>query len=102
MKAVGEGIAFYKRHRQETMAIMARHARLDGPEVLVPSYEWFKKVFLDVPYPTREGFKSILETLYTSRKGVSHLQPEALVDRSLLVELVKGGFFRSLDECSRN
>lgn len=102
LKAVGEGIVFYKRHRQETMAIMARHARLDDPEVLETSYEWFKKVFLDVPYPTRDGFKSILEMLYTSRKGVSHLEPEALVDRSLLEELVREGFFRSLAERSRN
>ena len=104
LKAVGEGIAFYKCHKQETIAIMAKYTRLDDPEVLEASYDWFKKVFLNVPYPTSDGFESILEMLstYTGRKGVSHLEPGALVDRSLLEELVKGGFFRSLDECSRN
>jgi NitT/TauT family transport system substrate-binding protein len=103
LEAVGEGIAFYKCHKQETIAIMAKYARLDDAEVLEASYDWFKKVFLDVPYPTSDGFESILEMLstYTGRKGVSHLEPGALVDRSLLEELVKGGFFRSLDECSR-
>ncbi len=102
LKAVGEGIVFYKRHRQETMAIMARHARLDSPEVLETSYEWFKKFFLDVPYPSRDGFKSILEMLYASRNRVSYLEPEALVDRSLLDELVREGFFRPLAESSGN
>jgi len=104
LKAVGEGIAFYKRHKQETMTVIAKYTHLDDPKILETSYEWYKKVFLDVPYATTDGFKSILEMLstYTGRKGVSHLEPEAMVNRNLLEELVRDGFFRSLAENSGN
>jgi ABC-type nitrate/sulfonate/bicarbonate transport system substrate-binding protein len=98
LKAVVEGIAFYKRNGQETIAMMAKYTGIRDRETLATSYEWFKKTFPDVPYPTVEGFKAILDMIRPSRKDIPKLDPKALVDQSLLDELVKDGFFRSLNQ----
>lgn len=102
LKAVGEGLDFYKGHQQKSMEIMARYTRTEDPAVLATSYEWFKKVFLDVPYPTAEGFRNILDMLYASRKGVPVVESKALIDRTLLDELARDGFSRSLADGSRS
>ncbi len=102
LKAVGEGLDFYKRQKTRTMQIMARYTRIEDAAVLATSYEWFKKVFSDVPYPTVEGFRNILETIAMNRKGVAAVEPKALIDRSLLEELARDGFFRSLLDGSRS
>lgn len=101
LKAVLEGLSFYKHNKEETLTIMAKHTGLHDREIMATSYEWFKKVFLDRPYPTAEGFKSILDMIYASRKGVPYLDPKALVDRTPLDELASDGFLQSLTTGSR-
>ena len=101
LKAVLEGLSFYKRNKEETLNVMAKYTGLRDRAVLANSYEWFKKVFLDVPYATPDGFKSILEMIYLNRKGVPHLDPSTLVDRTLLDALANDGFIQSLNAGSR-
>ena len=96
-----EGLSFYKRNKEETLNVMAKYTGLRDRAVLANSYEWFKKVFLDVPYATPDGFKSILDMIYLNRKGVPHLDPSTLVDRTLLDALANDGFIQSLNAGSR-
>jgi NitT/TauT family transport system substrate-binding protein len=101
LKATLEGLSFYKRNKEESLNIMAKYTRLGDRAVLATSYEWFKKVFPDVPYATPEGFKTILDMIYINRKGASPLDPKTLVDRTLLDTLANDGFIQSLNTPSR-
>lgn len=101
LKAVLEGLSFYKRNKEETLNVMAKYTGLRDRAVLANSYEWFKKVFLDLPYATPEGFKSILDMIYVSRKGVPTLDPKTLVDRTLLDALANDAFLQSLSVGSK-
>ena len=98
LKAVMEGITFYKLHKEATIAIMMKYTGIRDHEVMVTSYEWFKKIFLNIPYPTVEGFRTILDMIRVSRKEVPNLDPKALVDRRPLDELVNDGFLRTLNQ----
>ena len=96
LKGVLKGIAFYKRNKHETVAIISKYSRLHDLAVLDSSYEWFRKIFPDTPYPTVEGFKTIFNMIAENRKGVASVDPKSLVDRTLLDELAANGFLRSL------
>ena len=101
LKATLEGLSFYKRNKEETLNVIAKYTRLRDRAVIATPYEWFKKVFADIPYATPEGFKTILDMIYLNRKGIPHLDPKTLVDRTLLDTLVNDGFIQSLNAPSR-
>ena len=51
------------------------------------SYEFHKKLFPLPPYPTAEGFKTVLAEIRDSAIDEKKLSPELFYDRTLLDEL---------------
>src|SRR4051812_8227769 len=61
VKAVTEAVWFMKHHRAESEKIIAKYMRVDDPRLASVEYDFNVALFPDLPYPTLEGMKLILE-----------------------------------------
>jgi len=56
----------------------------------------YRPLFLEVPYPTEKGMRTILDFLAQSDPRYKSLRPEKTVDTSLVKELVDSGFIEEI------
>lgn len=97
MRAYAEGIHYYKTHRAESLAILAKYLKTNDAEVLNEIYEDIGlKLTAEKPYPTLRGIGVMLrETAGSHPKGAS-VRPEDFVDLSFVKELDSSGFIDRL------
>ena len=97
MKAYVEGIHYYKTHRQDSLAIMARYLKTNDLEALSETYETIGLTLLpEKPYPTLKGIQIILQELSTREPNVKNAKAEQFVDASFVRELDASGFIDRL------
>ncbi len=97
MKAYVEGIHYYKTHRQESLAILAKYLKSDDPEALAETYEVVGLTLLpEKPYPTLRGIQIMLRELAEKEPKAQTAKPEQFVDMSFVKELDSSGFIDRL------
>jgi len=96
VKAVAEGIHFYKRQPEISLRILQRQIPGAAPDELSEAMEHFKRELDDRPYPRLEGIKTALELISQQTPAAKDADPARFVDRSLLEELERDGFFSAL------
>lgn len=97
MKAYVEGIHYYKSHRAESLAILAKYLKTNDPEVLTEVYEDVGlKLTAEKPYPTLRGFGIMLRELASTNPKSSAARPEDFVDLTFIRELDSSGFIDRL------
>ncbi|HEY1266079.1 MAG TPA: ABC transporter substrate-binding protein [Candidatus Binatia bacterium] len=96
VKAVTEAIHFMKHNRAESEKMIAKYMRLDDPRLAGVEYEFNVGLFPDLPYPTLEGMKLILENLAAETPEFARHKPEEFVDSSLVERLKREKFLESL------
>src|ERR1051325_9616612 len=96
LKAYAEAIKVVKTDRERTIRIFAQRMRLDDREILNDTYNYFAPRF---SFPPRVDMQGIRETVHFYAETSPELRgrkPEEFVDSSLMDELEREGFFKSL------
>jgi NitT/TauT family transport system substrate-binding protein len=96
VKAVTEAIWFMKHNRAESEKIIAKYMRLDDPRLVAVEYEFNVPLFPDLPYPTIDGMRLILENLAAETPEFARHDPKEFVDSSIVDRLKREQFLESL------
>ena len=98
MKGYVEGISIAVKDREQTLKIISQYSRTTDPEILQETYDVIvAKGFLRVPYPSIEGFKTVLDFIADTREAKAKtIDPKSIVDSTFVRELDESGFIKSL------
>jgi NitT/TauT family transport system substrate-binding protein len=67
--------------------VLAKYTRVSNPEVLEATYQDFAKYVQPIPRPTPAGVKLVLDQMVKSEPKEASVNPESLIDISILQEL---------------
>lgn len=95
-RAIIEAIHIIKTEKEYAKAIFQKNLRVADPEGLERAYLAYSKVFPEVPYPTAEGVKTMLDDLAPRNPKAATADPKTFVDMSLVAELEKSGLIKQL------
>lgn len=97
MRAYVEGIHYYKTHRAESLAILAKYLKTAEAEVLTEVYEDIGLTLTPQrPYPTLRGIEIMLRELAARDPKTKAARPEEFVDLTFVRELDSSGFIDRL------
>lgn len=96
LKAYSEAIHVLKTDRERSQKVLAKRMRLEDQEILNATYDYFSRRFSYPPRVNMEGVKDTLEFYAESNPELKNRNPQDFVDHSLLDELEREGFFKSL------
>jgi len=96
LKAFTEGLHRFKMDKRFSMDVLAKNTNSQADEILTQTYDLYRPLFLEVPYPTEKGMRTILDFLAQSDPRYKSLRPEKTVDTSLVKELVDSGFIEEI------
>jgi hypothetical protein len=85
-----------KTDREQTMKIFAKRMRVEDPETVRSTYEYFAPRFSFPPRVNLEGVRDTLQFYAEQNPDFKNRKPEEFLDQSLLDELEKEGFFKKL------
>ena len=97
LRAYVEAVHVIKTDRERTSKIFAKRMRIEEPDVLKTTYDYFAPRF---SFPPRVDLSGVRDTLrfYAEQQSpeLKNRSPEEFIDQSLLDELEKEGFFKKL------
>ena len=96
LRAYAESIHVIKTDRERTMKVFAHRMRVDDPETVRSTYEYFAPRFSLPPRVNLSGVRDTLNFYAEQNADFKNRKPEEFVDHSLLDELEKEGFFKKL------
>jgi len=102
IKAYVEGVAYYKKHKQETLEVLRKKLRIDSGQkadlrYLESSYELLaKKYYAPVPYPSVKGVESILEFLAEEDPKIKKPNAKLFINDSIVREIEASGFIDAI------
>ncbi len=97
MKAYAEGIYYYKTHRTESLAVLAKYLKTNDREVLTEVYEHLGLALTpQKPYPTLRGIEIMLRELAVRDPKAKGARPEEFVNQTFIKELDSSGFIDRL------
>ena len=96
VRAMTEAIHFLKTDKEAAKAIISKNLGITDPEGLERAYRDYSAVFPEVPYPTPEGVKTMLDDLAPRNPKAATADPKAFVDMSFVRELEASGFIKQL------
>lgn len=95
LKAYSEAVYVIKRDRERTSGVFAKRMRLDDPEILNATYNYFAPRFSFPPRVDMAGIKDTLDFYAETSPEIRGRNPQEFVDHSVLEELEKEGFFKT-------
>ena len=96
LRAYAEAIHVIKTDRTRSMNVFAKRMRIDDAETVKSTYDYFAPRFSFPPWVNLEGIKDTLDFYAERNPDFKNHKPEEFVDQSLLSELDKEGFFKTL------
>ncbi|MBI4526712.1 MAG: ABC transporter substrate-binding protein [Deltaproteobacteria bacterium] len=96
LKAVIEGVHFYKNSREESIRIMGKYLNIQDQEAMGEIYDLYKNIFLPVPFPTVEGMQTLLSWMAQRDPRAAEAKVEQFIDTTTLKEIEKSGFVSRL------
>jgi hypothetical protein len=99
MKAFVEGVAYFKRNKDDSMRILMKKMRIEkGKETyLERSYQLYASQYIEnVPAPSVNGAKTVLEFLVKDFPKAKTADPNSFIDNSLIKPLEESGFIKAL------
>ncbi len=85
-----------KRHRQESERIIAKRMKLNDPALVAIEYSFNVALLPDLPYPTIDGMRLILDNLALENPEYARHDPREFVDSSIVDRLKQERFLESL------
>ena len=95
-RAVIEAMHIIKTEKEYAKTIFKKNLGVSDPEGLERAYKDYANAFPEVPYPTPEGVKTMLDDLARSNPKAASADPKTFVDMSLVKELDSSGFIKQL------
>lgn len=95
-RAMVEAIHIIKTEKEYTIGLIRKNLGVSDPEGLARAYKDYSNIFPEVPYPTPEGVKTMLDDLAPKNSKAATADPKAFVDPSLIRELDSSGFIKQL------
>ena len=96
MKAMVEGIQFFKTQKPSTLKSLDAFARLGQPDLIEETYRHYHEILPRVPYPDLEGIRNVLKEIAAKDARARGLKPETFADTRFLKELEESGFVQKL------
>ena len=96
LKAIAEGIRFYKREREASIKIAERYLPGAAREEIADALDHYNRDLDERPLPRPEGFKIALELVAQQTALAKGVDPDRFIDTSPLRELERSGFFAAL------
>jgi NitT/TauT family transport system substrate-binding protein len=98
LRSYGEAIHVIKTQREKTINVFAKRMRIDDPETLKTTYEYFAPRFSFPPRVSLEGVRDTLNFYAEHNSAFKNRKAEEFLDQSLMDELQKEGFFKKLGQ----
>lgn len=95
-KAMTEAIHFIKTDKEGTKAIFSKNLKLTDPEGLERAYKAYSGIFPEVPLPSADGVKTMLDDLAPRNPKAAAADARQFVDMSFVQELETSGFIKQL------
>ena len=95
-RAMVEAIHIIKTEKEYAKAIFKKNLGVSNPDGLERAYQDYSAVFPEVPYPTPEGVKTMLDDLAIKNPKAGAADPKTFVDLSFVKELESSGFIKQL------
>jgi hypothetical protein len=96
VKAVTEAVSFMKRNRAESERIISKYMKLTDPNLVAIEYDFNVALFPNLPYPTLDGMRLILENLAIENPEHARRDPKEFVDSSIVDRLKQEKFLESV------
>ena len=96
VKAVTEAVRFMKRNRPESERIISKYMKLNDARLVGIEYEFNVALFPDLPYPTVDGMRLILDNIVAENPEYARRDPKEFVDLSIVERLKQEKFLESL------
>ena len=95
-RAMIEAIHIIKNEKEYAKALFKKNLGVADPEGLERAYQDYSNIFPEVPYPTADGVKTMLDDMAAKIPKAATADPKTYVDLSLVAELEKAGFIKQL------
>ena len=95
-RAMVEAIHIIKTEKEYAIGLIKKNLGVSDPEGLARAYKDYSNIFPEVPYPTPDGVKTMLDDLAPKNPKAATADPRAFVDPSLIRELESSGFIKQL------
>src|SRR5262245_7709871 len=96
LRAYAEAIHVIKTDRERTMKIFANRMRVDDPETVRSTYDYFAPRFSFPPRVNLAGVRDTINFYAEQNADFKNRKAEEFVDHSLMDELEKEGFFKKI------
>ena len=96
LKVYIEGIKILKTDRDFSIDLLRKYLKIEDREVLAKTYDAYNEAFESVPYVNRDGVMRALDSIPEVASKGSKLNPDSLIDNTIIQELEKEGFLREL------
>src|ERR1044072_3017604 len=96
VRAMVEAIHIIKTEKEYAKGIFKKNLGISDPEGLDRAYKDYNNAFPEVPYPTPDGVKTMLDDLAPKHPKAAAADPNTYVEMSLVGELEKSGFYKQL------
>lgn len=87
-----EGMAFIRKNKEESLAVLSKWMRLNDRESLEETYDYVLRILPRKPYATDDGIQAILDAISARNPKAKKFKPQDFVDMSYLQELDRSGF----------
>jgi NitT/TauT family transport system substrate-binding protein len=95
-RAMIEAIHIIKTEKEYAKGLIKKNLGVADAEGLERAYKDYSNVFPEVPYPTPDGVKTMLDDMTRANPKAATADPKSFVDPSLVAELEKTGFIKQL------
>ena len=96
MRAMVEGIHFFKTQKEASMKSLDAFARLGDAALIDETYRHYQDIIPGVPYPDMKGIQNVLIEIARKDPKITSLKPEMFADKRPLKELEASGFVQML------
>lgn len=104
VKGIVEGIAYFKKNKNESLAVLRKKLRIQSEQerdvrYLESSYNLLAtKYYSQVPYATLKAIETVLEFIAADEPKARGADPKSFVDDSIVREIEASGFIKTLYE----
>jgi hypothetical protein len=95
-RAMVEAIHIIKTEKEYAKGLFKKNLGVADPEGLERAYKDYSNAFPEIPYPTPDGVKTMLDDLASKNPKAASADPKTFVDMTLVQEVEKSGFIKQL------
>src|SRR5262245_65981212 len=92
-RAMVEAMHIIKTEKEYALNLFKKNLGVSDPEGLQRAYKDYSNAFPEVPYPTPDGVKTMLDYSARTNPKAATADQNTFVDQSLINELDYSGFF---------